>query len=117
MSADLQVKLLRALESNTVQRVGGNDPIPVDVRVIAATNRDPHPAVADGSLREDLLYRLLVFRSTCAAAQPRRRSRPARGLLSRSAQPPRGTHKELTRAARERLRHHSWPGNVRELKT
>jgi DNA-binding NtrC family response regulator len=117
MSADLQVKLLRALESNTVQRVGGNEPIPVDVRVIAATNRDPHPAVADGTLREDLLYRLLVF----PIYLPPLRSRDEDldlladfflGQHNRRA----GTHKELTRAARDRLRRHSWPGNVRELR-
>jgi DNA-binding NtrC family response regulator len=117
MSADLQVKLLRALESNTVQRVGGNDPIPVDVRVIAATNRDPHPAVAEGSLREDLLYRLLVF----PIHMPPLRSRDddldllADYFLAQHNRRA-GTHKELTRAARERLRHHTWPGNVRELR-
>jgi len=117
MSADLQVKLLRALESNTVQRVGGNEPIKVDVRVIAATNRDPHPAVADGSLREDLLYRLLVF----PIHLPPLRSREddldliAEHFLAQHNRRA-GTHKELTRAARERLRRHSWPGNVRELR-
>ena len=117
MSADLQVKLLRALESNTVQRVGGNEALPVDVRVIAATNRDPHPAVADGSLREDLLYRLLVF----PIHMPPLRSRDddldllADYFLAQHNRRS-GTHKELTRAARERLRHHSWPGNVRELR-
>jgi DNA-binding NtrC family response regulator len=117
MSADLQVKLLRALESSTVQRVGGNNAIPVDVRVIAATNRDPHPAVADGSLREDLLYRLLVF----PIHMPPLRSRDddldllADYFLAQHNRRS-GTHKELTRAARERLRHHSWPGNVRELR-
>jgi DNA-binding NtrC family response regulator len=117
MSADLQVKLLRALESNTVQRVGGNASIPIDVRVIAATNRDPHPAVADGSLREDLLYRLLVF----PIHLPPLRSRDddldllAEHFLAQHNHRG-GTHKELTRAARERLRHHTWPGNVRELR-
>ncbi|HKA13838.1 MAG TPA: sigma-54 dependent transcriptional regulator [Myxococcota bacterium] len=117
MSADLQVKLLRALESSTVQRVGGNEAIPVDVRVIAATNRDPHPAVADGTLREDLLYRLLVFP---IQLPPLRNRDDDLDLLADHflAQHNRraGTHKELTRAARERLRHHTWPGNVRELK-
>ncbi|MGH7338050.1 MAG: sigma-54-dependent transcriptional regulator, partial [Myxococcota bacterium] len=105
MSAELQVKLLRALESSTVQRVGGNEPIPVDVRVIAATNRDPHPAVADGSLREDLLYRLLVFP---IHMPPLRNRDDDLDLLADYflAQHNRrgGTHKELTRAARERLR-------------
>jgi two-component system, NtrC family, response regulator HydG len=117
MPVELQVKLLRALESSTVQRVGGNEPIPVDVRVVAATNRDPHRAVADGSLREDLLYRLLVF----PIHLPPLRSRDedldliANHFLAQLNRRE-GTHKELTRAARERLRHHNWPGNVRELK-
>jgi DNA-binding NtrC family response regulator len=117
MPPELQVKLLRALESSTVQRVGGNELIPVDVRVVAATNRDPHPAVADGSLREDLLYRLLVFP---IHLPPLRSREEDLDLLAEHflAQHNRreGTHKELTRAARERLRHHGWPGNVRELK-
>jgi DNA-binding NtrC family response regulator len=87
------------------------------VRVIAATNRDPHPAVADGTLREDLLYRLLVFP---IHLPPLRSREEDLDLLAEHflAQHNRreGTHKELTRAARERLRHHGWPGNVRELK-
>jgi two-component system, NtrC family, response regulator AtoC len=117
MPVELQVKLLRALESSTVQRVGGNEPIPVDVRVVAATNRDPHRAVSDGSLREDLLYRLLVF----PIHLPPLRSREgdldliANHFLAQLNRRE-STHKELTRAARERLRHHTWPGNVRELK-
>jgi DNA-binding NtrC family response regulator len=117
MPLELQVKLLRALESSAVQRVGGNELIPVDVRVVAATNRDPHPAVAEGTLREDLLYRLLVF----PIHLPPLRSRDddldllADHFLAQHNRRE-GTHKELTRAARERLRHHTWPGNVRELK-
>ncbi len=117
MPVELQVKLLRALESNTVQRVGGNDSIAVDVRVIAATNRDPHPAVADGTLREDLLYRLLVFPIHLPPLRARDEDLDllAEYFLAhhnRRAE----THKELTRAARERLRRHTWPGNVRELR-
>jgi two-component system, NtrC family, response regulator AtoC len=117
MPLELQVKLLRALESNTVQRVGGNNLISVDVRLIAATNRDPHEAVADGTLRKDLLYRLLVF----PIHLPPLRSRGedldllAEHFLAQHNRRA-GTHKELTRGARERLRHHTWPGNVRELK-
>src|SRR5947209_5284131 len=61
MPFELQVKLLRVLETGTVARIGGDQPVDVDVRVFAATNRDPHKAVADGKLREDLLYRLSVF--------------------------------------------------------
>ena len=58
---DLQVKLLRVLETQTVSRVGSDRPIETDVRVLAASNRNPHDAVAAGKLRKDLLYRLQVF--------------------------------------------------------
>src|SRR3954468_2076486 len=61
MPIELQVKLLRVLETGTVARIGGDQPVDVDVRVFAATNRDPQKAVSDGKLREDLLYRLSVF--------------------------------------------------------
>src|SRR5690606_31205801 len=61
MPADLQVRLLRALETNKITRVGGEKEIPIDTRIIAATNRPPEQAVAQGKLREDLLYRLAVF--------------------------------------------------------
>src|SRR6476659_9171514 len=61
MPMDLQVKLLRVLETHTVSRVGSDRPIDTDVRLVAATNRNPHDAVASGKLRKDLLYRLQVF--------------------------------------------------------
>src|SRR5690242_12530015 len=61
MPVDLQVKLLRVLETSQVMRIGGDKLIDVDVRVVAATNRDPLQAVRDGKMREDLLYRLQVF--------------------------------------------------------
>ena len=61
MPIDLQVKLLRVLETGTVLRVGGSEPVQVDVRVVAASNRPPEQAVAEGKLREDLFYRLNVF--------------------------------------------------------
>src|SRR3989337_2194056 len=61
MPAELQVKLLRVLETKSVERVGGGGAVKLDVRVIAASNRKPEQAVADGRLREDLLYRLNVF--------------------------------------------------------
>jgi len=117
MPLELQVKLLRVLETGTVQRIGGEVLHKVDVRLIAATNRNPKKAVTDGRLREDLLYRLLVFP---IQLPPLRTRAEDLDLLAEHflAQLNRreGTHKELTRAARERLRHHSFPGNVRELK-
>jgi len=77
MPIELQVKLLRVLETGTVARIGGDQTVEVDVRVIAATNRDPQKAVGDGKLREDLLY---------TAAREERRRRAARRLLPRRAQ-------------------------------
>jgi DNA-binding NtrC family response regulator len=116
MSIDLQVKLLRALESRQIQRIGGDRVLPVDVRVIAATNRDPHAAVAQGKLREDLLYRLLVFPIALPALRERGDDVLALAdhFLARQNREA-GTSKRLTRAAAERLLLHDWPGNVREL--
>ncbi len=117
MPIELQVKLLRALETGTVVRIGGDQAVDVDVRVIAATNRDPHKAVADGKLREDLLYRLQVF----PIHMPRLGDRGEDiqlladyflGQLNERQ----GTGKAWTEDSLDRLRTHSWPGNVRELK-
>jgi len=117
MAAELQVKLLRVLETATVTRVGGSESISVDVRVIAATNRDPHEAVAQGKLRQDLLYRLNVF----PIQLPPLRSRD--GDVDRLAEyfleemnRREGTQKRWSPMAIERLRNHDWPGNVRELR-
>ena len=87
MPIELQVKLLRVLETGAVVRIGGDQAVDVDVRVIAATNRDPLKAVQDGKMREDLLYRLQVFPIHDAAAARARRGHPAaRRLLPRPAQ-------------------------------
>jgi two-component system response regulator AtoC len=117
MPIELQVKLLRALETGTVVRIGGDQPVEVDVRVIAATNRDPQKAVQDGKLREDLLYRLQVF----PIHMPPLRERGddvqllAEYFLAQLNER-QGTSKVFTEESMERLRSHSWPGNVRELK-
>ena len=117
MPIELQVKLLRVLETGTVVRVGGNEPIQVDVRLIAATNRDPAEAVKAGKLREDLYYRLNVF----PIALPPLRLRHGDiellaehflALLNRDA----NASKTWSRAALERLRRNHWTGNVRELR-
>ena len=117
MPIELQVKLLRVLESGTLMRLGGSDIVPVDVRVIAATNRPPDAAVQDGKLRADLYYRLNVF----PISIPPLRSRGADIVvlaeyfldqLNRAE----GTAKRLSPAARARISSHNWPGNVRELK-
>lgn len=117
MPLDLQVKLLRVLESGQVRRVGGERAIDVDVRVIAATNRDPERAASEGSLREDLLYRLLVFPIELPPLRERREdivliARHYLDLFNRQDD----LRKELTDGAIEALQTHAWPGNVRELR-
>ncbi len=117
MAIELQVKLLRVLETGTVLRIGGERPISVDVRVIAATNRRPEEAVAEGKLREDLLYRLKVFP---IHLPPLRECGGDIELLAENflaqLNTAQGANKMFTKAAMERLRAHAWPGNVRELK-
>lgn len=117
MPLELQVKLLRVLETGTFMRVGSSVERSTDVRIVAATNRDPVAAVAAGTLREDLLYRLNVF----PVALPPLRERTddiallcqhlLRGIGQREGAP-----KELTPAALQRLQAYRWPGNVRELR-
>jgi DNA-binding NtrC family response regulator len=117
MPIDLQVKLLRVLETGASLRVGGDAPVKVDVRVVAATNRSPERAVSEGKLREDLLYRLNVF--PIALPPLRERAGDVELLanhfleeLNRSE----GTSKRFAAGVHELLGGHSWPGNVRELK-
>jgi len=114
---ELQVKLLRALETGKIIRIGGSDSIPVDVRVIAATNRRPEEAVAKGKLREDLLYRLNVFPIHLPALRDRRDDVEllAESFLTQLNREQQAS-KTFTKAAIQRLRGHSWPGNVREMK-
>jgi two-component system response regulator AtoC len=117
MPPELQVKLLRVLETSTIVRVGGSDAIRVDVRLIAASNRDPGEAVANGQMREDLLYRLNVF----PIQLPPLRERSEDVVLLAQAvlddlNRQEGATKRFTPAALDRLRRHRWPGNVRELK-
>jgi DNA-binding NtrC family response regulator len=116
MPLELQVKLLRVLETGHVVRVGGSDQIKVDVRVIAASNRNPEEAVRAGQLREDLFYRLNVF--PISLPPLRARDQDVELLaehflreLNREAE----TQKRWSRAALERIRSNPWTGNVREL--
>ncbi|MCB9919613.1 MAG: sigma-54-dependent Fis family transcriptional regulator [Planctomycetes bacterium] len=116
MPIELQVKLLRALESRQITRVGGNDLIDVDIRIIAATNRDPHEAVDDGKLRQDLLYRLMVFRIDLP---PLRDREGDIALLAQAILDSVNNEYEVSKAFDDstlaRLATYSWPGNVREL--
>ena len=112
-----QVKLLRALETGTFYRVGGTELIRGDVRVIAATNRDPAVAVKENGLREDLMYRLAVFP---LRAPPLREREGDRELLAvhflNELNRQESTNKVFSKRSMETLRTWSWPGNVRELK-
>jgi DNA-binding NtrC family response regulator len=117
MPLELQTRLLRVLETGTVTRIGGEKEIPVDVRIVAASNRDPEAAVADGKLRQDLLYRLSVFP---LQLPPLRERTGDIALIAEEAlaglNAAEGTSKRLTRAALETLAAYAWPGNVRELR-
>ncbi|MGE8685978.1 MAG: sigma-54-dependent transcriptional regulator [Achromobacter sp.] len=117
MPLDLQVKLLRVLETGQFMRVGTNREIACDIRIIAATNRNPEQAVRDGKLREDLYYRLSVF----PVELPPLRERGedilflARGFLEVQNQES-GKRKDFSDRALTVLKQYDWPGNVRELK-
>jgi DNA-binding NtrC family response regulator len=118
MPVDLQVKLLRVLETGKVLRVGASDPVQVDVRVIAASNRPAEQAVREGRLREDLLYRLNVFPLNLPPLREREDDVVllAEAFLEDLNRGGEGPPKSFTRAALDRLKAHSWPGNVRELR-
>jgi len=117
MPLELQVKLLRALETGVFLRVGGSEEIHVDVRFIAATNRVPHEAIARGRLREDLFYRLNVFSIDVPPLRERREDVDllTAHFLSEFNRAD-GTSKRVSEKAMSLLRDHHWPGNVRELK-
>ncbi len=114
---DLQTNLLRFLQEGTINRVGGTEHIPVDVRVIAATHIDLEKAVAEGRLREDLYYRLNVLNLTVPPLRERGEDVEllARFLFQRFASEMRGTVKDFSREALRCMNQHTWPGNVREL--
>ncbi|CAJ0734328.1 Regulatory protein AtoC [Ralstonia mannitolilytica] len=117
MPIELQVKLLRVLETGVFMRVGTNREIDSDVRVIAATNRDPEEAVADGKLRADLYHRLNVFPLQLPPLRERGKDVEllAQHFLDQlNAQ--NNTKKTFLPSALETLRAYNWPGNVRELR-
>ncbi|MCK9229523.1 MAG: sigma-54 dependent transcriptional regulator [Syntrophales bacterium] len=117
MTQAMQVKLLRVLQEREIVRVGGNEPVPVDVRIIAATNRDPRREVERGRLREDLFFRLNVIQITVPGLRDRREDIPllAQRFLDDFAEKNRRPIKGFTPRAMDQLVKHSWPGNVREL--
>jgi DNA-binding NtrC family response regulator len=117
MSLDLQVKLLRVLETGTFSRVGSDSPLRSDVRVVAATNRQPLAAVREGKLREDLYYRLNVFQIGLPPLRDRLEDLPliARHFLTAYAKRE-GRKLSITDAALRAMCGYRWPGNVRELR-
>jgi DNA-binding NtrC family response regulator len=114
VGSNLQARLLRALQEGTIRRVGTNEPIAVDVRVVAASNKDLAVAVKDGKFREDLFYRLNVVTIRIPPLRDRREDIP---LLAEhfAAKHGRGEGAAISPAARDLLVAHDWPGNVREL--
>src|SRR5581483_1422450 len=118
MSANVQAKLLRALEDRRIERLGGDESIPVDVRIVSATHRALEEEIEDGNFRADLFYRLRVVTIDIAPLRERREDIPllamtfARQAAERHGLPERA----LGRDALRRLIDYDWPGNVRELK-
>jgi two-component system nitrogen regulation response regulator NtrX len=117
LSGEAQSKLLRVLEANEIERVGGSEPIPIDVRTLAATNRDLAADVRSGRFREDLFFRLLVVPLQLPPLRARRADIPLlvahflkRNQERHGLRPP-----EITAGGLKVLCAHSWPGNVREL--
>ena len=117
MSQGMQVKLLRAIQERTIRRVGGTEEIPVDVRIIAATNRDLAGMVAENQFREDLFYRISVIPLEIPPLRHRRDDIPllANHFLSRLNATMNRAVERISEEALQRLEVYDWPGNVREL--
>ncbi len=118
MSPDIQVKLLRAIETRQVRRLGGKKEINVDIRILAATNKNLQQAIADGELREDLYYRLAVVEIDLPPLRERTQDIQllANEFLARFAQQNGKTVTGFDDAAWDWIMAYHWPGNVRELK-
>ena len=119
LSIDMQAALLRVLQERELERVGGRETIRVDVRVIAATNRDLIDAVAAGSFREDLFYRLNVFPLDMPSLRERRQDIPVlvEYFIHRYARKAGKTFRRVSKRTLDRLQSYPWPGNVRELQS
>jgi transcriptional regulator with GAF, ATPase, and Fis domain len=117
LAADTQVALLRVLQEREFDRVGGQHPIRVDVRVIAATNRDLSEAVANGTFRQDLFYRLNVFPLSMPALRERQEDIAllVEYFIDRYARKAGKTIRRVSKRTLDLLRAYPWPGNVREL--
>ena len=114
----LQAKLLRVIEERSLRRLGSRKELAIDVRLLAATNKQPEESVAKGTLREDLLYRLNVFRLQLPALKDRKDDLPilAQYLVEKLAERHGRPARFISPAALSALQFHAWPGNVRELR-
>jgi PAS domain S-box-containing protein len=117
LAPDTQAALLRVLQERELEHVGGTETIRVDVRVIAATNRDLIEAVASGAFRQDLFYRLNVFPLEMPSLRDRKQDIPVlvEYFIHRYARKARKTFQRVNKKALDRLQSYPWPGNVREL--
>ena len=114
---DMQVKLLRVLQEQEIERIGGTSPVKVDVRVIAATNRNLEEMVADKTFREDLYYRLMVFPITIPPLRERPDDiLPLLDLFMTTFNKKYSFQKVFTPLALQFIQNYNWPGNIRELK-
>jgi len=118
MSATVQAKLLRALEERRIERLGGNETIPVDVRVVSATHRALEQEIVTGNFRADLFYRLQVVTIDIAPLRERREDIPllAETFVRRAAERYKLPPRDISASALRRLIEYRWPGNVRELR-
>jgi len=117
LPAEVQVKLLRVLQERTIERLGSNRPVPVDVRFLSATHRDLAAEVAAGRFREDLYYRLAVVTVELPPLRRRRSDIPllVEHFVAKHAAATGGTARALSREAMDELMRYDFPGNVREL--
>jgi two-component system nitrogen regulation response regulator GlnG len=115
LGAELQPKLLRALQEREFERVGGGEPVRIDVRVVAATNRDLEALIREGRFREDLYYRLNVVSLTLPALRERPEDVPSLVDHFLAKYAPELGERAVAAEALERLTGYGWPGNVREL--
>ena len=118
LSPEVQAKLLRVLEAKQIERLGNPNPVPINVRIIAATNRDLEKEVGDGKFRKDLFYRLNVFPITVPPLRERREDIPLLvwAFVDEFAKTFNKNIASVDRESLDALLRYSWPGNIRELR-
>jgi two-component system response regulator AtoC len=117
LSSPLQAKVLKAIEDQKIRRIGGNKEIPINIRIIAATNRDLKTLVTKGEFREDLYHRLDLFRISIPPLRQRGGDilKLAERMTRRLCERHRSAEKAISEVGKKRLMAYAWPGNVREL--